>query len=88
MTLAETKEPVKTGKRKVREWEEKPEVTEWWMRMEEKVERMEEQISEVKERVERVERMLTLGMARLLERLDQLEESFEDSDSEKGAEEK
>ena len=36
MTLAETKEPVKTGKRKVQEWEEEPEVTEWRMRMEER----------------------------------------------------
>ena len=90
MMLAETKEPVKTGKRKVQEWEEEPEVTEWRMRMEGRVERMEERISKVKETVERVtvERMLTLGVARLLERLDQLEESFEDSDSEKGAEEK
>ena len=74
MTLAETKEPVKTGKRKVREWEEEPEVTEWWMRMEERVLGMEEWISEVKETVERVERMLTLGVAQLLEQLDQLEE--------------
>ena len=88
MTLAETKEPVKTGKRKVREWEEEPEVTEWWTRMEERVSGMEEWISEVKETVERVERMLTLGVARLLEQLDQLEESFEYEDSEKGAEEK
>ena len=88
MTLAETKEPVKTGKRKVWEWEEEPEVTEWRTRMEERVSRMEEQISEVKETVERVERMLTLGVARLLERLDQLEESFEYKDLEKGAEEK
>ena len=40
------------------------------------------------EMVERVERMLTLGVARLLERLDWLEESFEDEDAEKGAEEK
>ena len=62
MTLAETKELVKTGKRKVRDWEEDPEVTEWRTRMEEKVERMEERISEVKETVERVERMLTLGV--------------------------
>ena len=61
MTLAETKEPVKTGKRKVRDWEEDPEVTEWRTRMEEKMEGMEERISEVKETVERVERMLTLG---------------------------
>ena len=38
MTLAEMKEPVKIGKRKVREWEEEPEVTEWRTRMEEKVE--------------------------------------------------
>ena len=84
MTLAEMKELVKTRKRKVREWEEEPEVTEWRTRMEEKVERMEERISEVKETVERVERMLTLGVARLLERLDQLEDSFEDVESEKG----
>ena len=40
--------------------------------------------------VESVERMLMLGVARLLEpeRLDQLEESFEDVDSEKDAGEK
>ena len=59
MTLAETKEPVKTGKRKVRDYEEDPEVTEWRTRMEEKVERMEEQLSEVKETVESVERCYT-----------------------------
>ena len=88
MTLAETKEPVKTGKRKVWEWEEEPEVTEWWTRMEERVSGMEERISEVKETVERVERMLTFGVARLLERLDQLEDSFKYEDSEKGAEKK
>ena len=32
--------------------------------------------------------MLTLGVAKLLERLDQLEESFEDVELEKGAEKK
>ena len=77
MTEEEAKESaVKAGKRKARDWDDETETSEWRSKMERK-------FSEMEGILKRMEKTMEMGIGRVLDRLQKVEDLLMETDDEK-----